>query len=374
MMQLTQEERMILTHRVVYMLTRSKKDYSWNDVLSMTYCEFIPDAEKEHGNLITEHILHTMNQYETMKDVYVQEPKAFSRYYTDAITEGKSLEQQCRNLHCMITGLEAFDEVISSGQIDPEKEVSKQIKQCQKQLKKEKLSYNGPFTKEARDALKQQAEHLISDSGMSFLNLDKSIAILNESYDKADQILRYRLGEQMFRSVTAMVMYTMVKNGELSMVPENATAEQITLAVCAEDSIRQLVSDMEDGYVDSETYKKRKMAYWRAYQVLIVGGFLLIGGAGVSAALAAEKTVEAVVAGAACLYGIYIALGPMNESTKKLIEVDAACLEFKSDLRYETTAEEILGDYTKPEGDEYITEDDSVEDQEQEFEEEIEFV
>ena len=160
MMQLTQEERMILTHRVVYMLTRSKKDHSWSDVLSMTYCEFIPDAEKEHGDLIAGHILDTMDRYETMKDVCVQEPKAFARYYVERILEGKPLEQQCRNLYCMIVGLESFDETALNFQ----EGLSQQIEVFEKLLKK--VSYTGPFTEEARDEMKEQLERLISEENI----------------------------------------------------------------------------------------------------------------------------------------------------------------------------------------------------------------
>ncbi len=359
MMQLTQEERMSLTHRVVYMLTRSKKDYSWKDVLSMTYCEFIPDAEKEHGDLIAEHILDTMSWYETMKDVYVQEPKAFARYYADAIVDGKPLEQQCRNLYSMIAGLESFSETA----LDFQKGLSPQLKMFEKLLKN--VSYTGPFTEEARDAMKAQLEGLISEENMTDFVLDDSVEMMSKAYDKADKILRYRFGEHIIRSVTAMVMYTMVKNGELSMIPKTATAEQITLAVCTEDSMRQLVGDMEEGYVDSMAYQKRRMAYWRVYQVLIVGGFLLLAGGAVPAALTAEKTAEAIIAGAACLYGSYIVLGPMNKCMKEVIEIDTACLEFKSDLQYDNSAAEILDAYGNRSGDDYITEDDDTENQTQ---------
>ena len=368
MMQLTQEERMILTHRVVYMLTRSKKEHSWKDVLSMTYCEFLPDAEKEHGDLIAGHILDTMNRYETMKDVCVQEPKAFARYYVERILEGKSLEQQCRNLYCMIAGLESFDETALNFQ----EGLSQQIKMFEKLLKK--VSYTGPFTEEVRDEMKEQLERLISEENMSDFVLDDSVEMLNKSYDKADQILRYRFGEHMIRSVTAMVMYTMVKNGELSMVPQTVTAEQITLSVCTEDSMRQLVGDMEAGYVESMAYSKRRMAYWRVYQVMVVGGFLLLSGAAVPAVLAAEKTAEAIIAGAACLYGIYIVLGPMNKCIKEVIEMDTACLEFKSDLQYDNTAAAILSTYGRDCGDDYIAEDDDAENQAQTYADEIEFV
>lgn len=366
MMQLTQEERMRLTHRVVYMLTRSKEDHSWSDVLSMTYCEFIPDAEKEHGDLIAEHILDTMSQYETMKDVCVQEPKAFARCYADAILEGKSLERQCRSLYSMIAGLQSFSETALNFQ----EELSPQLKAFEKLLENDR--YTGPFTEEARDEMKAQLERLISDEGMTDFDLEQSIELFKKSCDHADQILRYRFGEHIIRSVTAMVMYTMVKNGELSMVPKTATAEQITLAVCTEDSMRQLFDAMEDGYVDSMAYQKRRMAYWRVYQVLIVGGFLLLAGGAVPAALAAEKTVEAIVAGVACLYGIYIVLGPMNQTMKEVIEIDTACLEFKSDFKYDNTAAEILDTYGGDDGDDYITEDD--EEQMQGYEEETVFV
>lgn len=189
------------------------------------------------------------------------------------------------------------------------------------------------------------------EEGMTDFDLEQSMDLFKKSCDHADKILRYRFGEHIIRSVTAMVMYTMVKNGELSMIPKTATAEQITLVVCTEDSMRQLFDAMEDGYVDSIAYQKRRMAYWRVYQVLIVGGFLLLAGGAVPAALAAEKTVEAIVAGVACLYGIYIVLGPMNQTMKEVVEIDTACLEFKSDVKHDNTAAEIMdtnGYFTEP--------------------------
>ena len=337
MIELTQEERSILAQRVAYIISHCGEGVSWQEILMDAYCEFLPDKTCHQAELATDQLLGTMREFETMYDVARAEPQAFVRYYLHAATEGKTLEQQCRSLYSLVEGLEAFTAI---GEKNPDT------------LWREDLRgkrYEGPVTEEARDALKARAAKLMAEASMTDHAMESIVSLLEEYPDQAHSVYDHALHDQAFRSLSAMVLYTMAKNRELRHVPETATLRQVTCAVCAEDSMRRLIGDVEKGYIDTIQYRAHRTAIWQVTQVMLVAGLVLLGGGAVAAAIAEEQIIGAVLAGFSALYGIALCIGPMDDTVQEIIQNEYVPINEETIPVY-SNAEEVLSAYT-PSGD-----------------------
>lgn len=83
MPQLTREERAALAEWTAYILSRCEEDRSWQDVLADAYCEFMPEADKTQGQLVAQHILDTMSEFETAYDLSRSQYENFATHYLD---------------------------------------------------------------------------------------------------------------------------------------------------------------------------------------------------------------------------------------------------------------------------------------------------
>lgn len=353
MIDLTPEERRIMAQRVSFILSRSEEGRSWAETLSLAYCEFMPDQTPEQGDLMAGHILDTMSEFETMYDVAWTEPGAFVEYYLNEATEGKTLEQQCRSLYSLIEGIKAFDDSFGEKLMrDPRGGIST-VEEMQENIRGKR--YDGPVTEAARDALRVGAANLISETSLTDFALEHITALLKEYPDQAHRVFGYTCGDRVFRSLSAMVLYTMAKNRELKYVPETVSARQVTYAVCAEDAMRRLVSDAEKNYIDTLQFRARKKAIWQVLQVGIVAGLVLLGGGAVAAAIVEEQIVGAALAGFAAIYGIAVCIGPMDDTVQQLIENEYVPID-EDTIPVYSNAEEILSVYNRNRGTAYQAE------------------
>ena len=338
MLVFTQEERSAIAVRTAFMLGRCQEGVSWQKILSQTYCEFIPESTQAHGDLMARELLDVMGEFETMYDVARTEPKAFVRYYLNAATEGKTLEQQCRSLYSLVEGMKLFDSILLQSREEPGNPVE-DLRDRAKELR-----YEGPVTDSARDTLLAQAANQMAEAPMTDFALDHITELLSQYPDQAHNVFGYACGDHVFQALCAMVIYTMAKNSELRHVPIDITLQQVTCAVCAEESMRRLVSDVEKGYIDTLTYRAHRKAIWQVLQIGIVAGLILLGGGAVAAAIAEEQIAAAVLSGTAALYGIALCIGPMDDTVQQLIGEEYIPMS-EDTIPIYNNADEILSAY-----------------------------
>lgn len=326
MIRLTQEEQMTLVRRTASILSRCDEERNWKEVLADAYCEFMLSADVLQGRLVAQHILNTMSEFEAAYDVSKIHSEAFIMYYLDTAVEGKDLEGQCRSLHVLIESMRAFNALCKGAEVV-----------------KIDSSYNGPFTEKIRNALRVQAETLAAEVDTADLGLEKLENILRES-NLASDASACPFGERAFRSISAMVLYTMAVNHELNDVPSSVSIRQVTYTVCVEDSMRRLIDDVEKEYIDIMKYHAKRMALWQILKLGIVTSFVLLGGGAVAAAIAQKQIAGAIVAGFTAVYGIAICLGPMDDTMHQMIESEDITIH-ESSIPVYSNADRLLSAY-----------------------------
>ncbi len=204
-----------------------------------------------------------------------------------------------------------------------------------------------------------RAEELVAKAGMADdggKGLEKTI----EEAGSYPSQLRSAYGDNAFRSLSALVLYAMAVRGQLNNVPNDISIRQVTCIVCVEDSMGQLMDDVERGYIEIEQYRTRRKALWQILKFGLVAGFALLGGGALGVSLAEKQIMGAIVSGVTAIYGIALCLGPLDDTMQKMIENEDIPIEENS-IPVSSRADEILAAYDEKYGVDHCIEPDYIE-------------
>lgn len=341
MLTLTDKERAVMAQNVAYILSISDTGANAKEILSRAYQEFMPDKTDLQGDLMAQQILDKIEDYITAEELAGADAGLLAAYQIDRILEAKTLQQQCSILHSFIQGLHYFDtdfvRNLSCNGI-PRQTVDSARDDA------ELAPYTGPVTEEARNMLRTQAIRAVAHASLSDETLDTLEQLMDKDHISPHLVLTGRCDDYLFQSTSAMVIYCMAKNGQLSCVPKEITLDHVALTVCAEESMRQLMGNLAKGYITVEQYKHRMTASWTAKKVLLVSVFAVLGTAAVVASLTNQRYDWAFLAAASTIYGISICLGPMDQCMKEMIALEAV-EHLQVDVSVKNHSEEILKKY-----------------------------
>lgn len=317
---LTNEEQKQVIKRIAYMTSRVNEETTWQDILSMTYCEFMPDKTQAQGDLISRQIIDGMSHFKTMQDIVCESPDTFIMYYlTEAIAD-KNLEQQCHALHSIRLGMS----MVSTGM---EAELMRQHNGARDWTESvKKLSstyrYRGPVTEQARDKLLLEAADQIKAAQVSDFSLDLIVELLRQQADQVHNVFELTCGDYVYRAMCIMTVYTMAKNGELSGIPREVTIDQLVTAMCATDAMRKLVSNVRYGAIDISMQEEQMRMLWWILKVSIIVPIVGVAVIVVADALAAEMIVQAVIAAVATTVGLLTMLNVVDDLMEKVTELE----------------------------------------------------
>lgn len=341
MLSLTEKERAVMAQNVAYILSLSDVNANAKEIMSRAYQEFMQDKTDLQGDLMAQQLLDKMGDYITAEELAVADAGLLAAYQIDRILEAKTLQQQCQILHSFIQGLHYFDtDFVRNLSCEGIPRETVAAAEGDEDL----APYTGPVTEEARDRLRTQAIQAVAHASLSDDTLKTLEQLMDRDHISAHLVLTGRTDDYLFQATSAMVIYCMAKNGQLTRVPREITMDQVVLTVCAEESMRQLRGNLAKGYITVEQYKHRMTASWNAKKVLLVAGFAVLGTAAVVVSLKNYRFDWAFLAAAAAMYGIFMCLGSMDQFMKEMIAQEAASL-LQVDVSVTNHTEEILKKY-----------------------------
>lgn len=191
-------------------------------VLSGIYCGFLPDKSPRQGELMAREVLDWIGRFREACDGALEGPEDYLCRAVAAPLTQLPLEEQCEFL---------------------ERQLGLQTRQ--------------PPTEALRDSLLREAAQQLMEAG-DFPRMQPGTEEFSgwETVPQRNEIKEI-VGEEMFLAVTAMVVYAMAKNGELSGVPEKITLVQVTIGVCAEDKLAELLFAAEMGHLEKTLIDNR---------------------------------------------------------------------------------------------------------------------
>lgn len=252
-MKLTQQEQADIVRRSALAWSHFREGEDAEGILSRLYCENLPDKSPAQGRMMAEELLRWMARFQDCYDAALESPEEYTRYLLNQELEVLSLDQQC-------LALEQILQAVDPGRSGSPEEAPSNVR---------------------REALLAEAAATLADGG---------------AYDVLEQVFpaeagdagnRRRVkaigGETMVMAVNAMIVYTMVKRGELSGIPETGSLAQVVAGVCTEEQFRTVCREEQAGLLPQEAVQTRKRALaatWRTMAVLTgaaaAGGFAVL--------------------------------------------------------------------------------------------------
>lgn len=245
-MKMTDSERKAMIRRIASAIGCLQDGEDAISVLSRIYCENLPDKSPRQGELMAREVLSWMETFRQAVDRAQPDPEAYLQQELKEQLAQFSLEQQCRILRRQIHGCTALAQAET-----PEDLLSAAEQQGSAEDRE------APAASEAlRDSLLREAACRIAGgdgSCGSDLFSEDGVAATT----RGQHIAGTYVGEEMLQAMTAMVVYTMVKNGELSGFPEDTSLAQITVSVCAEDQYREILCGAQRRYLSEAEAEQR---------------------------------------------------------------------------------------------------------------------
>lgn len=320
MMVLTNEEQKQVIKRIAYMTSRVNEETTWQDILSMAYCEFMPDKTQMQGDLISQQIIDGMSRFKTMQDVICESPDAFVLYYLTEAIAGKNLEQQCHALYSIRLGMSMVSTGIEAELMRQDNGAKDWIDSARKMSSAYK--YRGPVTEQSRDRLLLEAADQIKAAQMSDFALDEISKRLQYQNDQVHNVFARACDDYVYRAMCIMTIYTMAKNGELSCIPREVTIDQLVVTVCTTDAMRKLVSDVQYGVVDISTQRKIMKLLWVLWEVAIVACIAGVATHILVDLLIAEKITEAIIVVVSAVFGTPLLLYTVDKIMGNVTELE----------------------------------------------------
>ena len=303
MTKLSDTERSYIIRRSSEAISQLQDGEDAISVLSGIYCGILPDKSPRQGELMAREVLEWISKFQNACDGAMEDPEKYLCTAVANLLAQMPLEAQCEFL---------------------ERQLGVQV--------------SGSPTAPLRDGLLQDmVRKVLTNTDFPEAYADAGEHSNCETVPQRSE-LKEAIGEEMLLAVTAMVIYAMAKNGELSGVPENISLAQVTIGVCTEDKLAELQWAAEMGYlektlIDNQLWilKAACISTMLAAQILVgVGGWLV----GLSPAVIAALCGSTLL----CLG---VVLGIYYRVTAEMIRDEISLIPYRAAQTYPVEVTEV---------------------------------
>jgi len=272
---LTEAQQGYVVQKTANALSNFQDGQDAKQLLTALYCQNMEDKSPRQGRLMARELIDWMERFQSGYDMALEDASGYARRELSGLLEGQSFEQQCTLLRSVIRTMDRMDPDGSA----PSAGGSGPPEPCP-----------GPAGPETRDKLLDEAVKRVCHSG-----LPQSAAQLPEPSAPDSPVLMTYMDQNLLRAVTAMIIYTMVKNNQPTPLPPDTRMSQAAVAVCAADTRRQIGWNARQGYLSEAEAEEQLSALNVVFNVLLVltaaaaistvipGGVLRIGFAAAAA-------------------------------------------------------------------------------------------
>jgi len=241
-MKLTDAQRSHIIRRTAAALGYLQEGEDAVSVLSRIYCENLPDKSPRQGDLMARQVLKWIRQFRGAMEQARQDPSGYVRHSLGDMLSEMPLEDQCRILLNQLTEKNSSD--------------------------------NLQETESDRDRLLEKTVLEIIEEGVQPAEAAETLEQSCQDYADASE----PVGADMLQAITAMLLYTMVKNGELTGLPSDITLGQMAMGVCCADIQRETEYAYRSGFMRRSEFQKYMAALRAVLPVLMIWAALAVAG------------------------------------------------------------------------------------------------
>lgn len=262
-MQITQAEQDAIFRASANALSYFQKGEDPEAVLGQIYCHNMEDKSPRQGALMAKELLIWMARFQSGFDAAMEDPEDYAYHELKSALAGMPEEQQTALLRQWIQAVERLNSLERADDLNTALAASKERPVCQDRTP--------PLQPET--LLETLISRIKAAPGVM-----ETIGSAAASWNPRERAaVGRKCGRNMALAVTAMVIYTMAKNGRLSGLPRDMTLGQVTVGVCAADLQREIA--MQQG-AEKKKVELQLLALKVAFVVLMaVAAALMAGGA-----------------------------------------------------------------------------------------------
>lgn len=262
MKNITVEESNVIIRRTAAAISQLQAGEDAIGVLSRIYCQNLPDKSPRQGQLMAKEVLSWIAKFQDGMDEALEAPDNYVQRQLKNALEGLPLEQQCALLRQQLEEFERLNSLESF----QETELAKVHRAAREAL---------PASEQIRDTLLTEVSRTLIGEKLSI----EPFFAEGGSVSRNRKAAKACIGENLLLAMTAMVIYTMAKNGELSGLPKEVSLSQVVIGVCAEDQAQQIQLQEKLGYLsEKEAQKSHSALRAVAFTLLITSAVGLAGG------------------------------------------------------------------------------------------------
>ena len=256
-MHLSDKERKYIIRRTADAIGRIQTGEDAIAVLSEIYCQNMEDKSPRQGQLMAEEVLRWISKFQNTFEDAMEDPARCFRHNWMQTMEAVPLDAQCDLLRREL-GLSA----------DAGESVSPEL----------------------RDSLLEELSGRLTDADPK--GMEDRFTLEDQTPDNSNRTAaKAVIGEDMLLAVTAMVLYTMVQNGQLETVEPDLTLAQVVIGVCAEDELAMIRVLAQSEMHQQRVQKRMKALRVTCFVTLAaaLGGMVLAGSLAAVSGLAIES-------------------------------------------------------------------------------------
>lgn len=252
-MHLSDKERKYIIRRTADAIGRIQTGEDAIAVLSEIYCQNMEDKSPRQGQLMAKEVLRWIGKFQNTFEDAREDPAGYFRQNWMLTMEAVPLDVQCDLLNKEL-GRSSEAEAAASPEL--------------------------------RDSLLEELTGRLTDADSDLFPVE------NQLRDNSDRMAaKTVIGEDMLLAVTAMVLYTMVQNGQLENVEPDLTLAQVVIGVCAEDELAMIRVLAQSELHQQAVQKRMKALRITCFVVLAaaLGTMVLAGSLAAAGGLAIES-------------------------------------------------------------------------------------
>lgn len=277
MFQLSQADREAINARMIYAVDLYLNEPTLNDALSKLYTTFLPDTASQQGDLMAEHILLRIQEYDATRAELLSladSPQKLTNQIQDRLTElmeETPLYDQCQQLASILEGTKGLESALMGVHTTPKEALSGGV--CPDK------PYTGVVSESARNELLEEVtKQILSPTVAETLARQAAENPIPDPYPELSSVMN----QDAYRALLSAAVYTVLLSGEHSLTPEGMviSIDQIIPEVCRSMGFRQAGYALAEKDISTQDCTALYNADWSTVKFLLAAG-VLAGGAAV---------------------------------------------------------------------------------------------
>lgn len=280
------------------------------DVAGEIYCKALPEKDAETGRVMAKRMDSVIFEYEGSVRAAVEDTDAWTRAQIEKQLAGQDMEERCKTLFAMLTGVSALNDVLAGEKTTDE-------------ILQEYAFDVNDASAEYESSLKEQLVAAVQASAYGtyqLRELEKALESGKTDVSIGD-IINFGKHEHDAKVIMAMIAYVNAKSGAIEDLPTDISLDEIAIAVASSYDAAATAEQVAEGEISAEKGAKIMKAIGTVATFMITAILTLsaLWGAGILIELSLPRIlgIPLIIIAGIAFWGLF------NDTAKQCVEIIA---------------------------------------------------